>query len=380
MKKFAHFIILASLLLTSITAFAEEPEKLELIISTGVGIDTDGAKTNAIRNAIEQVVGTFVSSETIVKNSELISDNILSYSGGYVKELKVISQGKSPDGLYTVKIETLVVVTKLKMKLKELNIGLRKVEGGSLFAESVSRIQEQKSGSTLFLEVLSKYPQAAYSFDVGKLEIVSTDPENNKSKILIPVTIRFDQQFVQKLKEVLRQVSSEELENVEIFAFRRDSIIAKKEKAAICFARRMPLKSGLLDKCWSFNKALLRNDAQGNFLGDRVLEGYYKINFSLKNTQGRIIDRVKYVFKSDESDSAQKQGIQFNNDFESYRNANELKANFNPPNMQATLENTFGLILTDGGYRLNKTIEIDNEQLKEISSVEVSFDPIKLGK
>ena len=381
MGKYVQLIILACFLLTSTTAFAEEPEKLERIISTGIGLNADGAKTNAIRNAIEQVVGTFVSSETIVKNSELISDRILSYSGGYVKELKVISQGKSPDGLYTVKIETLVVVTKLKMKLKELNIGLRKVEGGSLFGEAISRVNEQKSGSALLQTVLSKYPQSAYSFNVGKLEIMSTNPSTNKAKVSIPIDIKFDNKFLNNLKEVLHQVASEERNNAELMDYKYD------KKTTICFARRNPLESGLLDNCWSFSNSLLRNDAPGNFLYREIQLDRYKLNYTFKNAKGEIVYRVKYNFVVRSCDTTKMQGMQMkmgdhykNNDLQSFLDGD---VSSNPPNILATKQYSdnsgrgFGVVITNGTYSLDITTDIDIELLKKMSSIEVSFDPIK---
>ncbi len=51
--------------------YSQEPEKIEKVIATGVGIDFEKAKQNAIRNAIEQVVGTYVTSDTMVKTAYL---------------------------------------------------------------------------------------------------------------------------------------------------------------------------------------------------------------------------------------------------------------------------------------------------------------------
>lgn len=97
-------------------SYAAEPEKMAKVIATGVGIDLDKAKQNAIRNAVEQVIGTYVSSDTLVQNNQVIKDQILSYSGGYVKETKVLSEEKTDDGLFTTKIEALVISTKIRKK------------------------------------------------------------------------------------------------------------------------------------------------------------------------------------------------------------------------------------------------------------------------
>lgn len=142
--------------------YSQETKKIEKVIATGVGIDFEKANRNAVRNAIEQVIGIYVASDTMVKNSQLINDNILVSSGGYVKESKVISQKRNNDGLFTVQIEALVVGTQLKRKLESLNIGIKKVEGGNLFGEAVTRLEEQKTAGDLLTKIMAKYPQAAY--------------------------------------------------------------------------------------------------------------------------------------------------------------------------------------------------------------------------
>src|SRR3989338_876819 len=160
--------LLVLLVFVSTIGYAEEAEKIEKVVTTGIGVDIDRAKQNAIRNAVEQVIGSYVSSDTIVKNSQLLKDEILSYSGGYLKEMKIISQGQNDDGLFAVQIEAVVVSTKLKRKIESLNIATKKVEGKSLFGEAASKINKQKDASGLLKNILSKYPQAAYDIKVGK--------------------------------------------------------------------------------------------------------------------------------------------------------------------------------------------------------------------
>ena len=49
---------------------------------TGVGTDPDKAVQNAFSQAIEQVVGVLVDADTVVKNDQLIRDEVLTYSRG----------------------------------------------------------------------------------------------------------------------------------------------------------------------------------------------------------------------------------------------------------------------------------------------------------
>ena len=70
---------------------AASPVAKEVIV-TGVGTDPDKAVQNAFSQAIEQTVGLLVDAETVVKNDQLIRDEILTYSRGYVEKYKIVKQ------------------------------------------------------------------------------------------------------------------------------------------------------------------------------------------------------------------------------------------------------------------------------------------------
>ena len=68
------------------------------LVTSGSGSNEDEATRNALRNAIEQAFGTFVSSNTTVVNDELVSDAIASVSSGNVLGYEKISSIDTNDG------------------------------------------------------------------------------------------------------------------------------------------------------------------------------------------------------------------------------------------------------------------------------------------
>lgn len=68
---------------------------------SGVGEDRDSALRDAKRNAVEQVVGTYINSETLVSQSSVVSDEIYAKSVGFITDVRVIDEGKR-DGSYYV--------------------------------------------------------------------------------------------------------------------------------------------------------------------------------------------------------------------------------------------------------------------------------------
>jgi hypothetical protein len=263
-------------------AFSEEPEKTEKVVVNGIGIDADKARNNAIRNAIEQVIGTYVTSDTMVKNSQLIKDEILGYSGGYVKDSRVVSSEKNDDGLFSVKLEAVVVSTKLKRKIQDLNIATVKVAGESLFGEAFSKIEQKKGGAELVGKVIAKYPQAAYQFEVGKPTVVNTDHTNGKANIKIPLVIKWDTAFLAELRSALAQASSKEFSSISIKSFERGkNQDFAKENQIICFATHGTKRSGRANGCYALDWSVVGRNLSNNN-GIRNLKALDKANTLLK--------------------------------------------------------------------------------------------------
>ena len=86
------------------------------VIVTGVGTDPEKAAQNAFSQAIEQTVGVLVDAETVVKNDQLIRDEILTYSRGYVEKYEIVKRWQE-DGLHHATIRASVARDKLVEKL-----------------------------------------------------------------------------------------------------------------------------------------------------------------------------------------------------------------------------------------------------------------------
>ena len=94
MRKF--LVIFTLLIMLNCTALAKE------VTVDGFGMSRDEALRNAERNAVEQVVGTFVDSQTLVENAILQLDEIYTHAQGFVNNVTVLSEGRSADGSYKV--------------------------------------------------------------------------------------------------------------------------------------------------------------------------------------------------------------------------------------------------------------------------------------
>ena len=100
------------------TAFAQT------VTVDGVGVDRDSAMRDAARTAVEQVAGMYISSETIVSNTSVELDEILSHAQGYVQNVQVISESAA-GGEYRVRASVDVSTDPNSALMKRLDAVMR---------------------------------------------------------------------------------------------------------------------------------------------------------------------------------------------------------------------------------------------------------------
>lgn len=93
------------------------------IFSGNVASARSQALVNAQRNAVEQGVGVLLDSKTVSENFQIIKDEILTSSRGFVTRYKVVSEGRTRDGRsFAVKIKASVSQDMLRDRLSALRI------------------------------------------------------------------------------------------------------------------------------------------------------------------------------------------------------------------------------------------------------------------
>ena len=85
----------------------------------GSGITRAEALKDAYRDAVERAVGLYVDAEQMVKNDELVSEQILTQSNAYVEKYDVVKES-SANGLVTLRILATVKKTALTKRLSDV--------------------------------------------------------------------------------------------------------------------------------------------------------------------------------------------------------------------------------------------------------------------
>ncbi|GMR05407.1 MAG: hypothetical protein BMS9Abin24_224 [Thermodesulfobacteriota bacterium] len=106
-----------------------------LVDAVGIAVIEDGreaaardaAIADALRKALEQAVGTFVSSETMVENYEVLSDTVYTRTQGFVTGYTITNESSSP-GVYRVAVRAEVSSGAVKDRLDAMGLLQAKVE------------------------------------------------------------------------------------------------------------------------------------------------------------------------------------------------------------------------------------------------------------
>ena len=143
----AKLFLLALLALSVFQVYAQGGEEITLIVSAD-GTTKDEATKVALRSAIEQAYGTFVSSNTELLNDELIKDEVITLSYGNVKSFKELSSEMLPDGNVFTTLQATVCIPQLISYAKSK--GAEVEFAGASFAmnlkmEELNKINEEKT-------------------------------------------------------------------------------------------------------------------------------------------------------------------------------------------------------------------------------------------
>lgn len=96
------------------------PVLARTIVAIGEGQTRQAAINNGIRAAVEEALGSLITSRSNVSQGKLIYDRITSASAGYVKSYNVIAEGKDPvTDVYKVKLNVVLDDFKLKNAISQ---------------------------------------------------------------------------------------------------------------------------------------------------------------------------------------------------------------------------------------------------------------------
>jgi hypothetical protein len=163
----------------------------------GYGSDQDEATQNALRNAVEEAFGTFVSSKSEILNDKLVTDEITSVSSGNIQDYSVLSKLKQEDSSYSVTVRATVSISNL-IQFTENKGGEADLKGG-MFARNIKlqQLNEESEYRTIknITEVLKDIADRSFDFTIRVEEPTQVEGEPNQFKIPVEVRAKLNSNF-----------------------------------------------------------------------------------------------------------------------------------------------------------------------------------------
>lgn len=186
-KAIIFFVILS---LLAINIFAQTENKDVTITASGSGKTQEEAKQAALRSAIEQAFGAFISSKTEMFNDQVVADQMSSVSSGNIKSFEVLNQDELPDGRWGVTLKTIVSVDKLTSFVEAKGVSIE-VKGG-MFALNIKQqlLNEQGEIKAVaeMVGLLHEPMQISFDYTIKSSDPKSIDAESKNWEIPLVVT------------------------------------------------------------------------------------------------------------------------------------------------------------------------------------------------
>ena len=160
----------------------------------------DQAKESGFKRAIQEALGTFITTEKVIKFDEVIRNEIVTYSGGYIQDFKIIKETK--DILSTTMVMD-VWVSESKIANRLLNTSANKSElDGRKIEVQLSTIVKDKVDAFKLLDIiLQDFPSKAFELDIKKTNFQTL--RKGTSIVEVPIEIQWSQKYLDSLKEAL---------------------------------------------------------------------------------------------------------------------------------------------------------------------------------
>ena len=173
----------------SLAINAQDSDKTITLTVSGIGKTLEEAKTNALRSAIEQAFGAFISTKTEILNDTLVKDEIVSVASGNIQKFNILDEFQLLDNNWSVTLKAVVSVNKLISFVESKGITVE-IKGG-LFALNIEqqRLNEENEVKSIYnlSFVLQSYMQTSFDYELKVEDPISIDGGNDNFRL--PITV-----------------------------------------------------------------------------------------------------------------------------------------------------------------------------------------------
>lgn len=188
----------------TLSANAQETNKTVTLVVNGQGKTPEEAKQQALRNAIEQAFGTFISSKTEILNDNLVKDEIISVANGNIQKFEIISEVEIPKVGYATSLKATVSVTKLTSFVESKGVAVE-FKGGILAVNIKQQILNEQNETKSMLNIVNTCKEIldlSCDFEIVRGEPKQKSNDNNTWAIPLSINVKFNKN-IEKFNQYL---------------------------------------------------------------------------------------------------------------------------------------------------------------------------------
>jgi hypothetical protein len=196
-------------------------DKSVTLTVVGQGKTLEDATKIALRSAIEQAFGAFISSNTEILNDSLVKDEIVTVSNGSIKEFTILNHSYLPDGSFGVTTKAVVSINKLTSYCQSKGSVVE--FSGGLFAMNLA-LQELNERNEIISwqntqSILEKLLDNCYDLNINVSE--PSIYENDLWKIPCAISVSLNKNYDEVLKYINSYISAVSLDSSEVENYKK---------------------------------------------------------------------------------------------------------------------------------------------------------------
>ena len=183
-----RFIIFLFLYITCINCYCNDV----LVKSYGTGKNKQEATLSALRFALADAYGTYISSRSSINTEDLFTDETVMITNGYIKSYKEIEYNESTK---TIKLNVIVSVDKLNKYVNNHGSSVS-INGSSLIANNEVTGSNNESVHISFNHILEKLTDISTKCYNYKLDV--DEPIIYGNKVILNISIKCTDNIIQQ--------------------------------------------------------------------------------------------------------------------------------------------------------------------------------------
>lgn len=333
---------------TSVLPAKTSNDEVTLVV-TADGATKDEATKTALRSAIEQAYGTFVSANTTILNDELVKDEIVTITSGNIKNYYEIASATMPNGKQTVTLKATVCVSKLISYAQSKGASTEfagAAFGMNIKMKELNKKNEAEALSNLLTQIKSLVPYVfERSLDVGTPKV----GQNGNYKVEMKLVFKTNENFINMRKLVFSTLNSISLTEDEAQEYKELEIPTVRLRIVMKSSDESPV----FPKAGTAMEYHLRSDEQT--IGTFLRQLYYC--FASECRDYKILDNNGKVYRTGDL-----------NEYEYRNNANERDGWFFFRINDAIMAKSNAFTIYGSMNNEKFVIDISNEDMMKISN------------